>query len=227
MRAESCRDWRESLGAYTLGHLSPEERVKLEAHLDGCPDCRAEADSLGLVARLLPHADPQRFGPAPLPPVALGERIATQIGAEQRGNQRRRRFRLGLAMCGATAALAAAALAIFILPPGGGGGAPTQRVAFRSLPSGVKITATLTPQSYGTEISMYVSGIRSGTLCRVFLRTPGGAAVSAGTFRYRWGGDSEAVLSSALDLSRAQALVVHAGGRTFAAPVDTPASTST
>ncbi len=44
---------------------------------------------------------------------------------------------------------------------------------------------------------MYVSGIRSGTLSRVFMRAPGGAAVSAGTFRYRWGGDNEAVLSSA------------------------------
>ena len=217
MKTENCRDWRESLGAYTLGHLSAEERAGLEAHLEGCPDCRAEADSLTLVARLLPHADPERFGPAPLPPAALGERIATQIGAERRGSRQRRRLRLGLALSGATAALAAA-LAIFVLP-GSGGGEPAQQVAFRSLPAGVKIAATLRPQSFGTEIGMYVSGIRSGTLCRVFLRGPNGASVSAGTFRYRWGGDSEAVLSSALDLSRARAIVVHAGARTFAAPI--------
>ena len=225
MKTESCRDWRESLGAYTLGHLPAEDRVGLEAHLEGCPECRAEADSLTLVARLLPHADPERFGPAPLPPAALGERIATQIGAERRGGRQRRRLRLGLALSGATAALAAAALAIFVLP-GGGGGAPTQQVAFRSLPPGVKIAATLRPQSFGTEISMYVSGIRSGTLCRVFLRGPNGAQVSAGTFRYRYGGDGEAVLSSALDLSRTAAIGVHAGGRTFVAPVSSagPAS---
>ena len=67
---------------------------------------------------------------------------------------------------------------------------------------------------------MYVSGIRSGTLCRVFLRGPHGARVPAGTFRYRWGDDSEAVLSSALDLSRTRAIGVRAGNRTFVAPVE-------
>jgi Putative zinc-finger len=223
MKSESCREWRESLGAYALGHLPAEERSALEAHLEGCPECRAEADSLALVSRLLPHADPERFGPAPQPPAALGRRIAAQIGAERRAERRRKRLRLGLALSGATAAVAAAALAIFVLP-GGGGGAPEQHVAFRSLPPGVKIAATLEPQSFGTEIRMYVSGIRSGTLCRVSMRGPGGAAVSAGTFRYRWGGDESATLSSALDLSRARALVVRAGDRTFVAPIDAKAS---
>jgi hypothetical protein len=51
------------------------------------------------------------------------------------------------------------------------------------------------------------------------MRGPGGTDVSAGTFRYRWGGDASAVLSSALDLSRARALVVHAGNETFVAPI--------
>ena len=40
-----------------------------------------------------------------------------------------------------------------------------------------------------------------------------------GSFRYRVGDDSEAELSSALDLSQAAALGVHAGGRTYVAPV--------
>jgi hypothetical protein len=84
----------------------------------------------------------------------------------------------------------------------------------------VKIAATLEPQAFGTEIHMYVSGIRSGTLCQVFMRGESGAGVSAGTFRYRWGGDASAVLSAALDLSRAKALIVHAGRRTFVAPLD-------
>jgi hypothetical protein len=90
----------------------------------------------------------------------------------------------------------------------------------------VKIGATLEPHAYGTEIRMYVSGIRSGTLCRVFLRGPHGAKVPAGTFRYRWGDDSTATLSSALDLSRTKAIVVDAGERTFTAPVDTAAASA-
>lgn len=220
MRTESCREWRESLGAYVLGHLSAEERAGLEAHLEGCAECRAEADSLALISSLLPLADPEHLGPAPVPPPELAERVAARIGAERHSGRRRRRVRLGLALGSASVALAAA-LAIFVLP-GGGGPGPEQHVAFGSLPPGVKIAATLEPRPFGTEIRMYVSGIRSGTLCRVFLRGPNGARVSAGTFRYRWGGDSGAVLSSALDLSRTAAIGVRAGGRTFFAPVDGP-----
>jgi hypothetical protein len=217
MKAESCRGWREALGAYALGHLPDDERASLEAHLEGCPACRAEAESLTAVSRMLPHADPERFGPAPVPPPALGQRIAATIGAE-RQSRRRRRFQLGLGL-GAASAVAAAVLAVFVLS-GGERGGPEQHVAFRSLPPGVKVAATLEPQAFGTEIHMYVSGIRSGTLCRVFVRGQGGAEVSAGTFRYRWGGDASAVLSAALDLSRAEALIVHAGSRTFIAPLD-------
>ena len=85
----------------------------------------------------------------------------------------------------------------------------------------MKIAATLEPRAFGTEIHMYVTGVRSGTLCRVYMRGPGRTGVSAGTFRYRWGGEDSAVLSAALDLSRAKALVVRAGNRTFVAPLGT------
>jgi hypothetical protein len=219
MKTDGCRHWKEDLGAYALGHLSDEERAGIEAHLEGCPACRAEADSLFAVSRLLPHADPERFGPAPQPPAELGKRIAATIGSERRTKRHRRRLRFGLGFGAAAAATAMAVLAIFILS-GDSGAGPEQRVAFRDLPSGVKIAATLQPQAFGTEIHMYVNGISSGTLCRVYMRGPGGDDVSAGTFRYRWGADESAVLSAALDLSRAEALVVHAGKRTFVAPLD-------
>jgi hypothetical protein len=219
MKTDGCRHWKEELGAYALGHLSNEERVALEAHLEGCSACRAEADSLLAVSRLLPHADPQHFGPAPQPPAELGKRIAATIGSERRAKRRGRRLRFGLGFGGAAAATAMAVLAIFVLS-NGSEGAPEQHVAFRTLPRGIKIAATLEPQAFGTEIHMYVKGISSGTLCRVYMRGPSGDDVSAGTFRYRWGADDSAVLSAALDLSRAEALVVHAGKRTFVAPLD-------
>jgi len=218
MKSESCREWREALGAYALGHLPEEERASLEAHLDGCPDCRAEAESLLAIAQRLPHADPARFGPAPTPPPELGRRIAATIGAERRSKRRHRRLRFGLGLGGAAAVATAVVLAIFVLSSNQAGG-PEQQVAFRSLPPGVKIAATLEPRAFGTEIHMYVAGIRSGTLCRVYMRGPGRTGASAGSFRYRWGSEDSAVLSAALDLSRAKALVVHAGNRTFVAPL--------
>lgn len=226
MKTERCREWRHSLGAYALGHLPDQERAGLEAHLDGCSDCRAEAESLGSVAQLLPLADPAHIGrPAPKPPAELGERIAATIGAERRAKRRRRqRRRFGFSLAGAMAA-AAAVLAIVVLP-GQGGGQPEQHVEFTSLPARIKIGATLEPHSYGTQIHMYVSGMPSGTLCQVFLRGRDGVRVPAGTFRYRWGDDSTAVLSSALDLSRTRSIGVRVGDRTFSAPVNGPGATA-
>jgi putative zinc finger protein len=214
-----CRDWRELLGVYALGQLEGDERAGLEAHLEGCVQCRAELALLEPVARMLPHADPERFGSTPQPPPELGARIAETIAGERKQTEKRRQRRLfgGFALGGATAALAAVVLAIFVL--GGGSGEPEQDVRFASLPQGVAIDATLEPHAYGTEIRMYVHGIASGTLCTVSLKGPGGVSYPAGTFRYRWGDDSEAVLSSALDLSRTRAVVVQAGKRTFVAPL--------
>jgi hypothetical protein len=220
MTAEHGREWRESLGAYALGQLPEGERAALEAHLEGCADCREELQSLAGVARLMPLADPERFGAAPEPPPLLGDQIAATIGAERRV-ARRRRF--GLAWSGAAAAVAATAvLAIFVLGDSGGGGSepPAQRVAFRSLPAGMQINASLEPRSFGTQIEVYVSGVRSGTLCRVFLRGTHGTRLSAGSFRYRWDGDTHAMLSSGLDLSNTRAIGIRVGGRTFVAPVN-------
>jgi hypothetical protein len=222
---DSCRDWRHLLGAYALGDLGAEERAGVEAHLEGCAECRAEADSLDSVARLLPLADPDRFSrPAPQPSPDLGREIAATIGRERRVVRRRRRWRFGFALGGAAAA-AAAVLAIVVLP-GGGSGQPEQHIEFASLPPGITIDATLEPHAYGTEIRMYVKGVRSGTLCQVFLRGPRGERVPAGTFTYRWGDDSTATLSSALDLSRTRAVGVRAGNRTFVAPVDVTGATA-
>jgi hypothetical protein len=209
-----CREWRELLGAHALGQLLGDERAALEAHLDGCARCRAELASLAPVAKMLPHGDPAHFESAPQPPPELGTRITAMIAAErQRLQQQRRRRTFG------GFALGGAALAIFVLGGSGGGGNPEQLVKFPSLPKGVTIDATLEPHAYGTEVHMYVHGVPSGTLCRVSLRGPHGVAYPAGTFRYRWGDDSDAVLASALDLSRTRAVVVRAGNRTFVAPV--------
>lgn len=219
-----CREWRELLGAFALGRLEGDERAGLEAHLDGCAECRAELAALRPVARMLPYADPERFESAPVPPADLGQRIAATIeGEKERQRRRRQRRRFGgLALGGAAAALAAVVLLLFVF--GGEEASPERHVEFAALPAGVKIYATLEPHAYGTEIRMYVHGVESGTLCRVALRGPKGVTYPAGTFRYRWGDDSDAVLSSALDLSRTRAVVVHAGKQTFVAPVNPPAA---
>ncbi len=223
MTTEHCREWRESLGAHALGQLPAEERAAVEAHLEGCSECRAELDSLAGVARLLPLADPERFGAgaAPAPPPSLADRVAATVRDERR--TRRRRLRTGGTLGGVAAAMAAAVLAIFVLP--GGNGSPSRQIDFRPLPAGMEIGAKLEPRAFGTEIQMYVKGAPSGTLCRVFLRGPEGARVPAGSFRYHPGADRDVVLSAALDLSRTRAIGVRVGSRTFVAPVNSAGAT--
>ena len=171
-----------------------------------------------------PSASRTRRSPRPS---SAGE-IFAAVSADQKAERRKRRRRFRLSLAGGTAAAVAVAalLALVVLPAGTDGGEanpqlpPKQKIEFASLPQGVGISATLVPHAFGTEIHMYVSGVRSGTLCKVFLRGPDGSRYPAGSFRYRWGDDSEAVLSSGLDLSRTAAIGVHAGDQTFIAPVE-------
>jgi hypothetical protein len=221
MTVEGCREWRERLGAYVLGHLHEDERAATAAHLEGCADCRVEAESLAPLAELLPKADPAQLGAAPAPPAELADRITAQIageGRQRRSRRRRRRRRLTLGFSTAAAATAVAAVLLLTVGSSPTPTRPGQTVTFRSLPRGVKIAATLEPRPFGTQIRMNVHGIRSGTLCRVSLRRADGSAMPAGSFRYRYD-SGPAVLSSALDLSAARAIAVRAGGQTFTAPM--------
>jgi len=221
MTTEGCREWRERLGAYVLGHLPAEEAAATRAHIEGCEACRSEAETLRPIARLLPKADPARLGAAPAPSDALGDRIAAGIAQEGRAARERRKRRLAFGISGAAAAAAAAAVLLVIVLSDGSGPDGEQTVVFhdRSMPDGVSIAATLQPRAFGTEISMRVYGVRAGTLCRVFLMSSDGTKMPAGSFHYRYDGKGGAALTSALDLSAADAIGVRAGGRTFIAPL--------
>ena len=215
MKAEGCRDWRERIGALLLGQLPEEERFATEAHLDGCPACRADAEALARVASLLGRADPDRLVPAPAPPPRLGERIVGRIAVERRAERRRTRLRVGL-----TAAVAAAVAAAAVTLVGTDQSAPSETVAFRSLPRGASAEATLAPRPWGSEVSVQVHGFRPGTLCRVWLRRSDGKQVSAGSFRYVYDGESDhAGLSSALAPDDATAIGLRAGSKTYVAPL--------
>jgi hypothetical protein len=216
MKTDGCREWRESLGAYALDQLPAEERAAVGAHLEGCASCRSELEQLSALVHPMSLAVPARFEKAPALPATLGARVAASIAKERLG-RRRRRLRLGLALGGGAAAPGAQHL-LFVLP-GGETTGPEQHVTFAQLPKGEKISAKLIPNAFGTEIHMYVKGVSSGTLCRVYLRSEDGSKLSAGTFRYRWGDDSYPILSSALDLSKTDAMEVRVGDHAYFAPV--------
>jgi len=227
MTVDDHRIWRERLGAYVLGQLPESERAATEAHLEGCSDCRAEAEALSPMAELLQRAEPERLSPSPAPPADLGDRIARRIAAERRAS-RRRRLRIGIGV-GAAAAAATAALLIALVFTGSQSETPTpttQTIAFRDLPKGVSAGAHLEPRPWGSDVSVWVRGVRPGTLCTVWLRNSDGTKVPAGSFRYVYAGEGEGPqLTSGLDPPEVRAIGIDAGSKTFVAPINarTPA----
>jgi hypothetical protein len=219
MTTDDCRVWRERIGALVLGQLGPHERAATEAHLEGCPDCRAEADALAPMAAVLRRADPERLAPTPSPPPGLPDRIARRIAAERR-KARRRRVRLGLGLAAAAAAATAAVLLALSLTGSPNTGQPVQTVGFRHLPKDVSVSASLAPRPWGSDVHLYVRGFRPGTLCTVWLRDENGVRIPAGSFRYVYAGEADAMeLSSGIDPPHVTAIGLKAGSHTFVAPV--------
>jgi anti-sigma factor RsiW len=218
MTTDECRVWRERIGALVLGQLGLEERVATEAHLEGCPDCRAEADALAPMASMLRRADPERLAPSPLPPPELAERITQRIAAERR-KSRRRKVRFGFGLAAAAAAATAAVLLALSLTGSPNDAQPVQTVTFRHLPRNVSVSASLAPRPYGSDVRVMVHGFRPGALCMVWLRDRDGTKIPAGSFRYVWGGEDATELSSGIDPPHVTAVGLTVGSRTFVAHV--------
>jgi hypothetical protein len=109
---------------------------------------------------------------------------------------------------------------IAVLLSGSSTTGPLERVAFRALPKGAAATATLEPRSWGSDVTVRVSGFRRGTVCTVWVRRSDGTRVAAGSFRYVYEGESEeAALSAAVGPREAAAIGLRAGSRTFVAPL--------
>jgi anti-sigma factor RsiW len=220
MTADPCRAWRERIGALVLGQLPGDEAAATRAHLEGCNACRREAELLAPLADLLARADPVQIFEEPAPPPDLAPRITRRIAAERR-QRRRRRFRIAVP---ATAVAAAAAAVIAILVVGAGGapkGPEPVRVAFDALPNGAEAAVALSPDPSGSRVDVGVSGVPDGTLCRVWIRRADGEREPAGSFRYREGtGASETTaLASAVSPTRARAVGLQIGRRTFVGQV--------
>lgn len=219
------REIRESLGSWAMGHLDPEERARIESHLAGCAECRAEAESLkttGSMIELLDHSAIHSLGePVPQPSPELESAVMARLRDPDSaaGSRRGRRRRVLIPAFGAFAVLAVG----LVLTLGGNGGSSTsgenRHFTFASLPPGVSIHGNLEPKATGTGIEVKVDGMNPGTLCRVFVRTTSGKLEPAGTFRYRYdaeeGESYPATLSTAWDLSEIEQLVIKAGSETL------------
>lgn len=220
------RQIRESLGAFAMGQLDPDEAAAVEGHMESCPECRVEAESLKQTGALLELVDPavadSLSEPLPQPSPELERRVMAGMTDERPEPVIRKTWSRWKITLPAAGVLAAAAIALVLVFGGGRdeqSASPGQEFAFTSLPPGVTIAGNLEPKATGTGIEVKVDGMKPGTLCRVFVKTSDGSLEPAGTFRYRYDGEEgesyPATLSTAWDLSEIDSLVIKAGSRTF------------
>ncbi|MGI8595342.1 MAG: anti-sigma factor, partial [Solirubrobacteraceae bacterium] len=102
---------------------------------------------------------------------------------------RRRRTVVRASLAAAAAVSVAAVAAVALVPWDDDEPEPARRVppgetvAFRDLPPGISMRATVAPREWGTAITVAVRGARAGIPCVVWLKRADGSRVSAGSFR--------------------------------------------
>lgn len=220
MTIEACRRWRETLGAYLLGHLQADERVGLEAHLDGCAECRAELDELRPVTGALSAADPSHLGAPPAPPEELADRVYARVRAARRA-QRRRRW--GVAAAAAIVAVAVAVPVTLAVRPSNDRQREVERFAFQTLPAGVIAEATLYKRTGGVEVWIEYQGLKPGQTYNLWVEKASGERVKCGEF-FNPAGNWHVVMPSPLRRLETTAVGIStdAGQLVMRAPITPP-----
>lgn len=204
MTADRCDHWRGLLALDTVGRLEPADRIALEAHVEGCAECRLERAELARVGGALAAADPIRNEPEALP-ARVGDAVVTRLRADARHDRRRHRARTAV-LSGVAAAVALVAGVLAGLQPWAG--APGQTIALAG-PPGVHASVTLFTESWGTRLELTESGQAGGQVLTVSMRSRAGRWWDAGTYRTVGGRALTADFACAVQASDIYAVVVH------------------
>jgi len=176
MTGDRCDHWHGLLALEVVGQLVEGDRLALSAHLDGCRACRDERTGLAGLARVLPAADPDHIGGHDVP-FELESAVLGRLRADARHDRRARGLRYVVG--GVAAAVVALALVL------GLSGSPprTGYTVALSGTAGVKASARLTAQPWGTAIHLQETGQPGGQVLSVSMRSTGGSWWAAGTYR--------------------------------------------
>jgi hypothetical protein len=185
MTSDACREWRGALASAALGRIEPGEQIALQAHLDGCADCRAELTELQGVALVLPAADLASLESSPVEPAgALGDRVLESVARERATSRahRMRRVRHALFAAAAVIALVVGTL-VFTIAHSSDDDPQRVRLAFTAHDGEGEATAMLTERPEGTEVTFTASGLDEGEWYWLWTTGADEKRVSAGTFR--------------------------------------------
>ena len=173
-----------SLGVYALGAVDDTERQRLEAHLPGCPDCRAELAGLAPLTSALARVPvemldlPQQRGHA-------DERPPAEWQPAPRQHRKWTMPSLGTAAAAASlAAVAGAAAGFWLAAPTGStaGPAVTETLSGVNAATHVSARASLTATSWGTRIQLRMRGLPLNVPCRLIVRSRTGQTEVSGVW---------------------------------------------
>ncbi|MGD1053697.1 MAG: zf-HC2 domain-containing protein [Candidatus Dormibacteria bacterium] len=218
---DGCAERRIALGAYVLGALRPDESDEIESHLAGCAGCRDELSRLvdlpAVLGRLSrdealaaagtgPDAVPApglRVGPTAATRPTLLERTLAELGRRRR--RQRLRWRVGLATGGAAVIALAAAVGVLVVSrpaPAAPVVAAVARLSGVDQSTGVRASAELYSEAWGTSIHLDVSGVTPGDQCELVVMGQDGSQQVAGTWKVGYTGGVE--IDGAAGISPAQ-----------------------
>jgi Putative zinc-finger len=174
---DPCEHFHGLIAMEVVGQLSEQERVALNAHVEGCESCRDERRDLMTVSLVLGTADPDSFTDHELP-FGLQTAVLDRLRAEERRERRLLRSRYVVASAAVAAVVALVVVLSLVWPSG----PVTTTVALVGLPE-VHATARLTAQPWGTALDLRESGQASGQVLSVSVRTDSGSWWQMGTYR--------------------------------------------
>lgn len=191
--SDDHRELRESLGAYALGSLEPEERTAVDAHLATCGSCREELAALAPLPGLLQHVD-AAADHVEVPP-GFSEAVMARIGAAEAATRRRLRLWQGVAVaaCMALLAVLVVTAGVFEDPPSG------RQLALQTVAAdaeAVQGQATAYEWAWGTTVQLELNDLPDREDFRVVAvddranRQPMGGWTATDGNAVRWRGGS-------------------------------------
>jgi hypothetical protein len=212
---DGCGERRMALGAYVLDALQPVERAEIEAHLAGCAGCREElAGLVGLPAVLSRLSAEEAVaagsgvgagagaGAVPAPGLRVGsaagsrptlvERTIAELGRRRR--RQRLRWRVGVATGAAAVVALAAAVGVLVVTrpaPAAPAVAAVAHLSGADQSAGVRASAELYAEAWGTSIHLDVSGVTPGDQCELVAIGQDGSQQVAGTWKVGYTGGVE------------------------------------
>ncbi|MGH3733083.1 MAG: zf-HC2 domain-containing protein [Acidimicrobiales bacterium] len=196
MSTERCEEWRGLIALRALGDAAGDEAIALDAHLEGCVECRAIEDEMGSTVAVLGYVEPSSIEPTALVPTDLSTRVLSDLHQAGLRRHRRRQLAVGAgSLAGAIAAAIVLFAVVFNASP-----SPSQRIFALSGTASASAKAVLVTQSWGTSVNFSERGLPGGGIYTVSMKTATGAWWTAGTYRSVFGRTVSATMACAVPM---------------------------